>query len=115
MHWENKNFKHALPECENGDTFDNCNLSQFQDREIASGKTGLIFINCNLTNCISPPDSIVDPSCNISKINFCYWLHPEWPLPVEVDNCRHVIGTNVIETDDGTITDYVRKDTNGLG
>jgi len=109
------NYRHGLPECSDGDTFTECNLSQLNDREIATGKTGLIFSECNLTNCIVPDGSTV-LSSNRAKIDFCYWLHPEWVLPVEPEDCRHVIETDILTVDGQSITEYIREDTyNGVG
>ena len=108
---KNKNLSFTQPVCENGDTFESCNLHQLNPNTIiCDGKTGLVFKNCNLINCQIPPDSTTE-NCNTTQINRCYWLHPEWPLEEEGENCMHVIDVDEVWMDDVLVqTFYVRED-----
>ena len=71
----------------------------------------LTFRECNLRNCVVPQGTVVD-DCNCSQVDYCYWLHPEYTLTLEDENCRHVVGTDNV-TIDGQVasTTYHRKDT----
>lgn len=54
------NYSGQDPPCEDGDTFEHCNLSQTEpNTAICEGKTGLVFTECNLSNCNVPPDAVV--------------------------------------------------------
>ena len=121
------NFKMELPEdVQDGDTFDNFNLTQRVSRQITD-KTGLTFRNGNLTNCQVPPDSVVESSCLHIQKDFCYWLHLDMGLEnlptysgaeatcgPDVENCRHVdedlVYEIIIEGGSIDIYDESRKD-----
>lgn len=106
-----QNWSFEQPSIGDGDVLDECNCSQkFPHTAIGAGKTGLRFIECNLVNCDVPGDSDV-VECNHTQIDFCYWLHSELDLPVEVANCRHVVEIDTINIDDETQTIYNREDT----
>ena len=110
---KNRNFSFSDPTCENGDTFERCNLSQLQpNTAICAGKTGLTFTHCNLVNCSVPGDATVD-HCNTVQVSRCKHLHPEWDaLPDEVNNCSHVTSTDEIWVDGDLVdTIYHREDT----
>ena len=64
-----KNYSNQDPACENGDDFTHCNLSQAEpDTVICAGKTGLVFVECNLSNCNVPGDAVVT-KCLIVQAN----------------------------------------------
>ena len=106
-----QNWSFEQPSLNNGDVVDQCNCSQkYPHTAIGTGRVGLTFIESNLVNCSVPADSDrVDGNC--SQIDFCYWLHPEIGLPVEPENCRHVVEIDTIEVDGETQTIYEREDT----
>ncbi len=115
MEFKNINYKRALPECENGDSFISCNISQLVLRDICAGKTGLTFTDCNLVNCNLPGDSEV-VNCNTAKTDYCAWIHPFFGLETEPEVCRHVIPELVeeIQVDEKEsifLYDNARKDT----
>ena len=93
---KNRNFSFQDPECESGDVFERCNISQvIPETEICKDKTGLVFTSCNLVNCKPPADSKVE-SCNTAQISRCSHEHPEWVergLPVCKADCAHREGT----------------------
>jgi len=78
------------PECENGDTFDNFNMTQlFPHTPVCSGKTGLILGNGNQLNCDFPGDTQGTRPLHKS---FCSHEHPEWierGLPECPEDCEH--------------------------
>ena len=106
-----QNWSFQQPPINDNDIIDQCNCSQkYPDTLIGTGKTGLKFIESNLVNCSLPAGSQVD-ECNNAQVDFCYWLNPEMNLPVEVENCRHVVDINTIDVDGETQTIYDREDT----
>lgn len=107
-----RNFSFTDPACQDGDTFERCNLSQLQPHmAICAGRTGLTFRECNLVNCDVPVGSVVE-SCNTCQVSRCAWLHPVWQLPAEADDCPHVVERNEVVVDGVTVAvDYVREDT----
>ena len=105
-----ENWSFQQPVLNNGDVVDQCNCSQkVAHTAIGAGKTGLKFIDSNLVNCDVPGDAQVI-ECNHAQIDFCYWLNPEMDLPVEPENCRHVIDTDTVTIDGETQTSYERED-----
>lgn len=109
--YKNQNFAFTEPPCENGDVFENCNLSQKVVTGMFVGKTGLTFIKCNRFNCNLPADSTIEGGLGIHK-DCCSWLHPEWNLSEEAENCRHVVDTDTLTVDEQTIEiNYIREDT----
>lgn len=112
MIYSNKNFSLGkLPAFQNGDEIISCNLMQALPHTlIGNGKIGLKFHDCNMVNCDVPPDAIVTES-NCFQADFCYHLHPEFNLPVEPENCRHVIDIDVVKIDGAIVdTTYQRED-----
>ena len=107
-----RNFSFTDPTCQDGDTFERCNLSQLQPHTaIFAGRSGLTFRACNLVNCDVPAGSVVI-RCNTCQVSRCSHLHPEWPLPIEVEDCPHVVERNEVAVDGATVAvDYVREDT----
>jgi len=106
-----QNWSFEQPSLENGDIIDQCNCSQkFPLTPVGDGKTGLKFIESNLVNCSIPADAQVD-ECNTAQMDFCYWRHSDMGLPVEVENCRHVVDIDTITVDGETQTIYEREDT----
>jgi len=106
-----QNWSFEQPPLNDNDVIDRCNCSQkYPSTEIATGKTGLKFIDSNLVNCSLPPDAQID-ECNATQIDFCYWLNPDLDLPVEPENCRHVVEIDTIVIDGETQTVYEREDT----
>lgn len=106
-----QNWAFKQPPLKDNDIVDRCNCVQkYAHTTIGDGKTGLKFIESNLVNCSIPADAQVD-ECNTAQIDFCYWLHPDIDLPVEVENCRHVTEVNTIEIDGQAQAIYEREDT----
>lgn len=70
MIYHNVNFCGRTIEAHDDDSFIECNLSQTNPHTIiASGITGLQFIDCNLTNCdISQCVGVFVSRCNISQV-----------------------------------------------
>ena len=61
-----------IPDVENGHTFTGDNFTQLQPHtKILEGKTGLKFVNCNVTNCDLPPDAEVTGSSK-KHGSFCW-------------------------------------------
>ena len=87
---------------EAGDVFADCNFSQLTpDTPILSLENiTLTFERCNLTNVrVSESWTLVD--CNTTQIDYCAHLEPSLGLPLEPDDCRHVVETETIHIDDG--------------
>lgn len=96
----------------NGDIFVKCNFSRLEPVEILNTFTELVFIQCNLINCILTGSASVE-NCNIVQISRCSNIHPEWNFlnPCNI-NCSHVINSYEIIIDDVLIdTIYCYKDT----
>ena len=45
---------------------------------------------------------------NWGQVSRCYHLHPEWNLPVEVENCPHVVEIHEV-TIDGVLVDTTHE------
>lgn len=106
-----QNYAFIDPPLDDNDVVKDCNCSQkFPGTPIGSGKSGLSFFDSNLVNCAVPGDAVVS-ECNEAQIDFCYWLHDNLGLPVEVDNCRHVVDIDNVTVDGHTQTFYDREDT----
>ena len=110
----NDNFSYKSPPCFDGDVFDHCNLAQaIPHTPICVGKTGLIFRECNLSNCDVPVGSVVE-NCNVHQVSFCTHLHPEAiadGVTACSDNCEHVVSIDEIVVE-GVVIDtvYTRED-----
>lgn len=104
--------KNPLPDIENGHVFRGDNFMQkLPNTAILVGKTGLKFINCNLTNCNLPSDAITVGS-HTKQRSFCSHVHQRWDLPECPVNCEHVVDTDEIFIDDvliDTTYHYVDK------
>ncbi len=92
-----------LPEVENGTVFNGVNFTRLLPHtKIFEGKTGLKFINCNLTNCDPPTDSTYE-GCQPKHCEFCSNMFPEWVsrfgLAQCAQNCTHVTSTDTITID----------------
>lgn len=99
---KNKNFARKQPECQDGDTFRDCNLSQEKaNTEICKGKKGLRFINCNLHNCKLPADAK-----RKGGLFFQADIEPE-PIPPPVD----IIQDAINEHGQAAILDKIGKAT----
>jgi len=106
-----QNWSFKQPAVKDNDTIDQCNCSQkYPHTLICADKKNLMFIDSNLVNCTLPPGA-AQLECNDAQIDFCYWLNPELDLPVEVENCRHVVDTDTIIIDGETQIIYEREDT----
>ena len=79
------------PVCEDDDEFIDCNLSQLKpETEICSGRTGLRFLRCNLSNCLLPEDSVTEK---------CLTVQVERDAVVEVvsvDGIKYEVAQNVV-------------------
>lgn len=107
--------RNPLPESKSGEVFENLNFTQMlPNTEIFTGVTGLVFKNCNLTNCKLPDDAKAE-SCLRVQIEFCSNLHPKWTdkgLSACGINCSHVVNIDEIRIDGAlidTIYDYEDK------
>ena len=89
----NKSFSSDI-KCNNGDIFENSNITQlYPDTDICIDTKSLTFIDCNLINCIIPDDAMIY-NCNMMKISFCSHLHPELVsigLSECSDECEHKV------------------------
>ena len=99
-----------IPDVENGHTFTGDNFCQLLPHtKILAGKTGLKFVNCNLTNCDFPPDAIFQ-GCSPYHVSFCTNDRPKLieygQTPCAVD-CSHITSTDTI-TIDSVVVDTVR-------
>jgi len=104
-----QNYSFQQPTFQNGDVLDECNCSQ-KFPNTMFGANDMQYIECNLVNCqLGAGCSVVD--CNQAQVDFCYWLHPDMGLPVEPENCRHVVDVDTITIDGNTQTIYEREDT----
>lgn len=93
----------TIPDVENGHVFTGDDfIQEVPNTEIFIGKTGLRFINCNLTNCTLPPDAITEGS-HPRQRSFCSHVHPRWGLTECIENCEHVIDTDEVTIDDVVI------------
>lgn len=101
-----------IPDVANGHVFEGDNfIQQFPNTAIFSGKTGLKFINCNLTNCSLPSDAIVEGTF-LKQRSFCSHVHPRWGLTECIEDCEHVVDTDEIIIDGITVdTIYHYADT----
>ena len=98
--------KNALPDIENGHVFIGDNFIQQEPHTpIFVGKTGLRFINCNLTNCDLPNDVITEGS-HPKQRSFCSHVHSRWGLTECVEICEHVTDTDEIYID-GVVVDTI--------
>jgi len=95
-----------IPNVENGHVFTGDNfIQQYPDTEILVGKTGLKFINCNLTNCSLPSDAITE-GAHPKQRSFCSHVHSRWGLTECIENCEHVIDTDEVIID-GVVVDTI--------
>jgi hypothetical protein len=105
------NYHFKQPPLVDNQEVDNMHCSQLQpNTPIAEGVTGLVFTNCNLKNCLLPPDAIVGVGCNTSQTDYCAHNHPEFNLPsegAENETCRHAVEEIKI---DGVVVGYIRED-----
>lgn len=130
---KNQNWSRQQPVGVNdGDVIEQCNINQAEpDTPICEGMTAgsetivdeetgeettvewgpLTFRNCNLVNCSLPEDAVIE-SCNTARVDRCYWLHPNWGLEEEPEDCPHVVEVEEIY-DGNTLIDtiYHREDT----
>jgi len=109
-----KNYAFRDPECDNGDVFEYCNLTQLVPNTVlCEGTTALVFRNCNLCNCLLPSDAKVE-HCNTTQVSRCSHLHLEWiarGLTECVEDCVHVTEVETVEVG-GVVIDtiYTRED-----
>lgn len=98
-----------IPDVPNGHTFTGDNFLQLNAHTpILEGKTGLTFINCNLTNCDPPADSVY-VGCKPKHASFCTHVHEHFidhGLAECAEDCAHVVSTDVIEID-GQVVDTI--------
>lgn len=106
--WSFQDPGDAIPD---GSVIDAGNFSQLQpDTPIMVGKP-LTINDGNWVNVRQDAAWTINGG-NWSQVSRCYHLHPEWPLPVEPDNCVHVTEIDTV-TIDGVVVDtiYHREDT----
>lgn len=98
-----------LPVPENGTIFSDTIFTRKEPHTpIFTGVTGLVFRDCNLTNCDLPEDAIVEGGIHC-HISFCSHEHPKWidkGLTQCVANCSHVTSVDTI-TIDGVVVDTI--------
>ena len=109
--YSDESYVFSPPDCGSGASFRNCNLMQkLPHTKVFEFCADLVFRDCNLVNCDVPPDSIVERCLTIHR-DFCFHLHPEWDLPAEEEDCRHVIAQHEILVDGKSIgIEYERED-----
>lgn len=96
----------TFPKIQNGHVFTGDNFIQKEpNTAIFVGITKLKFINCNLTNCKLPEDTIVEGTF-LKQRSFCSHIHPRWELNECPDNCEHVVDVDEIIID-GTVIDTI--------
>lgn len=89
-----------------GDVFEQCNFAQgVATGMIFGAKKNLVFVECNLANCVYHPTTRVK-QCQVGNYDFCVHDYPNIGLAQEVDNCRHV--TNIDNSDPENII-YTRE------
>lgn len=99
--------RNKIPDVEDGHVFVGDNfIQQYPDTEILVGKTGLKFINCNLTNCDLPDDTITEGS-HTKQRSFCSHVHARWGLTECEDGCEHMVDSDEIVID-GVVIDIIR-------
>lgn len=99
----NYSFKTAgFPEPINGVVEGHNFLQGVPHTKIYDGYSGLIFRNCNLTNCDVPADSVLE-HCLRVQVSFCSHLHEAWLKRGFIsecsENCSHVVGFDEILID----------------
>jgi hypothetical protein len=110
-----KNWAYAtVPQWAPDTEFVDCNFCQALPNTAIGGAVPATFRRCNLINCSVPSGSVID-DCTVMQMDYCYWVHKNddnfSSLPVEVENCRHVDSSEVIQVDGITIeTIYERSD-----
>ena len=86
-----------------GDEFEMCNFSQpIEHTKIPDTCAGLTFRSCNMRNVDPPKDAVLIDSPN-SQWSRCSHVHPNWDIPQCVKSCNHVIDTDEIWLDGGSI------------
>lgn len=104
--WSHRDPGDAIPD---GSVIRGGNFSQLlPDTAILVGKT-LTIHSGNFVNVRKDPNWTIEGG-NWTQVSRCYHLHPEWTLPVEQDDCPHVVSTDVI-VGDPDVTIYTREDT----
>lgn len=97
MIFQNKNFsrdKISNVSPEDGDEFDNCNLSQVEKKKIFENVNSLQFKSCNLVNCEIPANASKDDCLHV-YISYCTNLHPgmiDSGLGACEPECLHMVG-----------------------
>lgn len=85
-----------------GDIFEDCNLMQkYPHTHICPGISGLIFRQCNLSNCDLPLDAVIQDCGQVGRHKSrCSNLHPAWGIePVCPVNCSHVVDSDTVMID----------------
>jgi hypothetical protein len=110
IHSGNWSFREPGNDIPDGSVIYGGNFSQLlPDTPILAGKT-LTIRGGNWTNVRRDAAWAIEGG-GFGDIDFCYHLHPERALAVEVENCRHVYDTDEIWVDSVLIdTIYYRKD-----
>jgi len=103
-----KNFSNrSLAFVQAGDSFQLCNLAQRKKQFLPV----ITADRCNLLNC-EPAQGSTVIECNTGQVDLCCWLHPTYGLPVEPEDCRHVVSRNDVKKGGVVeITEYIREDT----
>lgn len=102
-----------LKEINDDETFERCNFSRHILGSLLTGIKGIIYKDCNLSNCIIESDSKIEGKRYGVNKSKCKHLHPEiTELANEVENCEHVIDSDEIYVD-GILADtiYYYEDT----
>ena len=96
-----------LPDVEDGHVFERYNFCQaVPHTKIFEGKKGLVFRNCNLTNCDVPEDAVVEGTVRSKHRSFCSHEHPRWVakgLPECSETCEHLVDTDELKVDGVTV------------
>ena len=107
-----RRYRYLAPPWRDGDRVVGGNYMQLQAHTVlAAGVTDLIVYRGNFINVEFQP-AWTRLGGNNAQRSFCYHLHPDLPLPVEVKNCPHVVDIDWIRIDSQLIdTVYHREDT----
>lgn len=69
------------------------------------------YIECNLLNCDVSGLAVAPVDCLTVQKSLCYWLHPKLDLPVEPEDCPHVVNSYEADVDGHAAVTYEREDT----
>lgn len=107
----NWSFRDPGDDITEGDIIVGGNFSQHAPNTVILAGKSITILGGNWVNVLVDAAWTIEGG-NWTQISRCSHLHPEWDLPVEIDNCVHVVEIHEV-TIDGQLVDttYERKDT----